>query len=469
MKSCLLFVLGIWLFMTSAHAQDTAYTKNQLPEQFPSRVSDRLDAVDKKLTRHTTKLLARMKREEAKLFKKLKAIDSTKASELFKNSGATYDRLQQNLLSTAASPGRRIGNYIPYLDTLKNSLRFLGQAGLHDAKIPEALKKISGVEGRFDQAAAIQQFLRERRQYLKEQLGKFNMGKHLKKINKEVYYYSQLLKDAKQTLSDPSKLEEKAVSLLTKIPAVKDFIAKNSAFASVFGSPSPSSPDFSSISGVQTRASVQQAILAGTAASPGGGAQVIQGQLQVASKKVEELANKISFIDLSGNPERMPDFKPNTQKTKSFLQRLEYGANVQFGKVNNLLPVTSDFAFSLGYKLNDKSIIGIGTSYKMGLGNGWNSIRFSTQGYGLRSYIDWQIKGRWWLSGGYEQNYLSSINDLPNTRSLKQWQESGLLGLTSKYSLGKKKKGYVQLLFDFLSYQNIPQSQPLLVRTGISF
>lgn len=469
MKSCLIFVLGIWLFTTSARAQDSGYLQSPLPDQFSSRVSDRISAIDKKLVRQTAKLLTKMKKEEAKLFRKMKAVDSTKASALFNNSKATYDQLQQKLVSATSSTGRRIGNYIPYLDTLKNLLRFLEQAGLKDAKLSDALKKVAGVEGRFDQAAAIQQFLRERRQYLKEQLGKFNMAKHLKKINKEVYYYSQLLKDAKQTLSNPSKIEEKAMGLLTKIPAVKNFIAKNSSFASVFGTSSSSPANFASISGVQTRANVQQAIRIVTAASPGGGTQVIQPQLQAAGRKVEELANKVSFIDVSGNPEPAPDFKPNAQKTKSFLQRLEYAANVQFGKVNNLLPVSGDLALSVGYKINDKSVIGIGTSYKMGLGTGWNNIRFSTQGYGLRSYIDWQIKGRWWLSGGYEQNYLSSLNDLPAARSLQQWQESGLLGLTSKYSLGKKKKGYVQLLFDFLSYRNIPQSQPLLIRTGISF
>jgi hypothetical protein len=48
---------------------------------------------------------------------------------------------------------------------------------------------------------------------------------------------------------------------------------------------------------------------------------------------------------------------------------------------------------SVGYKLNDKSIIGIGASYKIGWGSSWKNISITNQGVGLRSFIDWQLKG----------------------------------------------------------------------------
>jgi hypothetical protein len=50
----------------------------------------------------------------------------------------------------------------------------------------------------------------------------------------------------------------------------------------------------------------------------------------------------------------MPEFKPNTQKTKSFLKRLEYGANFQTQKATNFFPAVSDLGLSLGYKFSDK-------------------------------------------------------------------------------------------------------------------
>ncbi|MBL0357869.1 MAG: hypothetical protein IPP72_13720 [Chitinophagaceae bacterium] len=73
-------------------------------------------------------------------------------------------------------------------------------------------------------------------------------------------------------------------------------------------------------------------------------------------------------------------------------------------KATSYFPVTSDIAVSVGYKLNDKSVIGIGASFKLGFGRGWDNIKLSSQGLGLRSFIDWKLKGSFYISGGYEQN-----------------------------------------------------------------
>ena len=52
----------------------------------------------------------------------------------------------------------------------------------------------------------------------------------------------------------------------------------------------------------------------------------------------------------------MQNFKPNTQKSKSFLKRLEFGMNIQSVKSNLMLPTTSDIALTIGYKLNPQYI-----------------------------------------------------------------------------------------------------------------
>jgi hypothetical protein len=51
------------------------------------------------------------------------------------------------------------------------------------------------------------------------------------------------------------------------------------------------------------------------------------------------------------------------------------------------------------------------------------------------------------------------------------WQESGLLGISKIISVKSKlfKKTKVQLLWDFLSYQQLPRSQPLKFRVGYNF
>ena len=130
---------------------------------------------------------------------------------------------------------------------------------------------------------------------------------------------------------------------------------------------------------------------------------------------------------------------------------MEYGGNVQSERARMMFPVTSDIGLSVGYKLNDKSVVGVGVSYKLGLGTGWNNIRFSNEGAGIRSFIDYKIKRSLFISGGYEQNYRTVFYSLDQLRGLNGWQSSGLVGLSKKYNVSKKLKGNVQLLWDFLS------------------
>ena len=162
----------------------------------------------------------------------------------------------------------------------------------------------------------------------------------------------------------------------------------------------------------------------------------------------------------------MPDFKPNNERTKSFFKRLEFGTNIQTQKAQYYFPATSDIGLSVGYKLNNKSIIGIGASYKLGLGSGWNHISFSHQGVGLRSFMEWKLKGSFYVSGGYEQNYRAAFNSVAQLKDLSAWQQSALLGVSKKYKISKKFKGNMQLLYDFLHTQQVPRTQPVLFRLG---
>src|SRR5262249_46220880 len=143
----------------------------------------------------------------------------------------------------------------------------------------------------------------------------------------------------------------------------------------------------------------------------------------------------------------MPDFKPDQQRIRSFFQRLEYGFNIQSQPGQSFLPAISDIALTLGYKLSDNKRFGIGASYKIGWGNGFKDMHISSEGIGLRSYVDVKAKGSIWLSGGFEYNYLSSfrsVQDLHN--NIDAWQRSALVGLSRKYKVGKKE-GNMQLLY----------------------
>jgi uncharacterized coiled-coil protein SlyX len=197
----------------------------------------------------------------------------------------------------------------------------------------------------------------------------------------------------------------------------------------------------------------------------------LQQNINSVQDQIAQLRNKLNNITGSSSDLDMPDFKYNSQKTKSFLKRIEIGTVFQTLKADRFFPTTSDFSVSAGYKLNDKSIIGIGVSHKLGWGSGWNNIKISHQGVGLRSFADLKLKGSFWVSGGYEMNFRQEIRNIIQLRDQSAWQASGLVGLSKIISVKSKmlKKTKAQLLWDFLSYEQRPQTPALLFRIGYNF
>jgi hypothetical protein len=209
---------------------------------------------------------------------------------------------------------------------------------------------------------------------------------------------------------------------------------------------------------------MQQNVGAGGAAA----LQQVRDNVQGAQNQLQQLKNKVRELGGGNSDVEMPDFKPNNQRTKSFLQRLQLGGNIQFAKPNGIVPTTGDFAMTVAYKLNDKSSIGIGGSYKLGIGS-LKRIRFTHEGIGLRSFADLKLKGQFYITGGYELNHFARFTQIASINNFDYWQSSGLAGLSRKYKIGKKRCGNFQVLYDFLHKQHTPHSQPLIIRTGFTF
>jgi hypothetical protein len=464
----ILIWLACILLPSFPEAQDSL---PRLPEEYFSRTSSRINALEDKLDKHSAKVLARIQKEDVKIWRKLSRIDSLKAKEFLAATQRQYQALQEQL----KTPGSFTG-YIPFLDTLKTSVAYLGaNSGMQNPALPaqvdEALKKIQGLERELQQAESIKAFIAERKQYVKTHLDGLGFTKELQKLNKQAYYYAAQVREYKELLKDPSKMERKALELLSKTKAFQDFMKKNSQLASLFRLPG-SEPSTASLQGLQTRAQVN-ALIQERIGSGGSNAEaVLRENIQSAQAQLSQLKDRAAALGQgsigSAGDGELPDFKPNSQKTKSFRQRLELGTNLQTQKGNHYFPITSDVGLSLGYKINDKSIIGLGASYKLGLGTGWNHIAVSHQGMGLRSFIDLKLKGSLYASGGYEQNYRSEFRSFDVLKDYSAWQSSGLIGLSKKYQVSKKFKGDMKLLWDFLSYRQVPRTQAVLFRIGYS-
>src|SRR5699024_5639958 len=206
----------------------------------------------------------------------------------------------------------------------------------------------------------------------------------------------------------------------------------------------------------------------------------IQQQMARARQKLKDLKDKLSgggraasFTKASaGNP----NFKPKTLKSRTFFQRLEFGGNIQFSKPARVasfsginFPTTSDIAGQVAYKFSEKGSAGIGAAFKLGWGSNIRKIHFTAQGFGLRSFIDYKLKGTLYVNGGLEMNYNKTIPRIVELEGLNGWTTSALLGIEKKYRITDKLKGNMMLLFDFLYKQHIPQTQPLVFRVGYHF
>ncbi len=434
--------------------------------KYLNTIGEKFSKCERKIIERSKKALENFIAQEKNIQQKLLPIDSAASAATFTNSFEKYLLFQKQLENKANQiKGKGLGAYIPYLDTIKTSLNFLNSEDLPlKGEINVALEKVDDLKNRFSQIHKLQEFIRERKEYLTGQLQKFNLTKDLKKLNKEIFYYTQAIKSYKDVLSDPKKIEQQALNILKGVPQFQEFLRRNSQLAAFFGGSQLLNTQ-SSLVGLQTRVGVQQMITRNyTSASP---ASFVQQQMQNAAIQSTDVRDKPAFPDAFGGTVDVPDFKPNMQKTKSFTQRLEYGTNIQFGNTNHFLPTTADIALSVGYKLNDEGSVGIGSSYKLGLGKGIENIRFSHQGTSIRSYVDWKMKGSIYLSGGYEKLYLPTLESVSS--QFDTWQNSGLLGLSKKYKISSKMKGSIQLLYDFLSTNSLPKRQPIVFRTGWNF
>jgi hypothetical protein len=128
---------------------------------------------------------------------------------------------------------------------------------------------------------------------------------------------------------------------------------------------------------------------------------------------------------------------------------------------------------SLGYKMNPRSVIGVGIAYKFALGESWKDVEWTHEGVGLRSFLDWRISSagskllqNFWITGGFEMNYWKRIANNATWKDLA-WQQSGLIGLTKTIKL-KKKEGKMQILYEFINPQQA-NAIPIYFRISQNF
>jgi hypothetical protein len=479
-----LFVFCLAVFLPTKYSisgDTTINTSLQNSKQVALLVSktnkktEHLNQVINKKTKHYLKAFYKT---EQKLKRAVLQFDSGAINTIF-----SYDpTLQMQQFSNrvlnvdSAKLGRVVNGYYPNVDSLECLFKFFGNNAENSLNsYTGTLKNLKIIESKIASADHLQQVLEQRKEQIKRYLtGKTRLPKSIRNIYRQysenVFYYGQEIKQIKETFNDPEKLLISALAVVNKIPAFTDFIKRNSFLSNFLGG---TSQDFANSGITAVTGMVSRAQLLQTVNNLNGSNNILQSIVQ------QTASNQPGQIDInlpdqlrgSDNTEVIPNYEPNTERTKSFSKRLEYGTNIQTKRSTNYFPTTTDLALSIGYKLNAKSIIGLGASYKLGLGQNFNNVKLTSEGIGLRSFLDYKIKKTFFITGGWEYNYQLPIVGLNSIEFQNGWAASGLVGLTKEIKFNTKffKRSKVQLLWDFLGKYQTPQRQQIVFRAGYTF
>jgi hypothetical protein len=491
------------LVLTISHAQSVDSVTSKV-FSFPSRLLGRLQKktadLNNQLTQQTEAYLKKMARREATMQKKLAGVDSNAAKSLFAGSAAQYAALQQKMRTDTGHAGQSFsGAYPAYLDSLQGSVAFLkqnpqlvnGSSASQINQLQGAGSQLQAFQAKMGIADQAKAYLQQRKQLIAQYLAQHSnlqglLGSSYAGMNQDVYYYSQQIRQYEEMWSSPDKLEQQALLLLNRFPAFQTFMKNNSMLGGLFNLPGNyGTPQ--AVAGLQSKdqvaalvkqqvgvtnvAGAAQSAASGGGGSGGAGMDALQSNLQSAQSQLDTYKSKLSALGAGNGNMDMPDFKPNDQKTKTFWKRIQYGVNFQTSRNNYYFPTVTDFGLSLAYKLGNGNLIGVGASYKLGWGNGIQHIAFSNEGVGLRSFLQIKIKGTFSAAGGLEYNYTTPFASFQELKQIQDWTKSGLIGVIKTVSTKNRvfKSTSLSLLWDFLSYQQVPQTQPFVFRIGYAF
>lgn len=478
LTAILLLILFPLVSFCQEDKTDTALNKYAASTKFIEKIAASQEALTNTITQQNRSILSKLQKKEERLAQKISKLDSVGGSKLAGDINHTYTDLEKKLFDPAGNKNTGLGGeYIPRMDSLKTMLRFIQPLSGNKEKFDKAIGDVDDLKTRFTQTEMIERFISERSASLDKLLANYThlpagITRSVTGYYKQVFYYKQRLASWKESVNSPEKIEEEALVLLNKIPAFKAFWQQQSDLAKLFPVPANYGSPMA-LTGLQTRTQVQGLLSSQLGLAAGNNAtasQYISQQLSRARSALQEVKNKATTYLNAGQAGDVntTGFKPNNQKTKPFLKRLEYGFDIQNAPGNYLLPLTSDIAAMIGYKWTDKLVTGIGISYKVGWGKPVKNIHVTNEGIGLRSYLDIKLIKSTFITGGFEYNHMQQFKKYAELYNISTWQKSGLIGVSRKYKVANKT-GKIQVLWDFLSYHQVPKTSPVKFRVGYIF
>lgn len=439
---------------------------SQLPGKYLNSVQNKTKRVENLVARSGLKALRKMEKLENELKTKLQKADPSRVESLWSISTNRASNMKDKLLSKSKERVSRGGYLDNYTDTLQSILDFLDNQRLKGIissnELEKAKQNLLNVKDQLNISSQIQEQIRERKQQLSKELAGIANCRHiLSDMNRQAVYYTQRLNEYRDILYDPSKAEKKAMELLRKNKMFQTFMQKNSMLSGLFNINMSEDPT-QALQNLQGRSVVEQQIQQSIGSDPSA-QQTVSQQMDQSVSVIDQAKQKVSSG--AGSVDDMPDFQPNPLKTKRFLQRLEYGGNVQSQRSTTLLPTMTDIALEVAYKFSPKTQAGFGLVYKVGWGKSLSHITLTTEGIGFRSFANYRLKGRLHATAGIEYNKFMRINSMTELKKWTGWSRSSLAGIKVMVS----DKAGMLLLYDFEAQRSIPQTNSLKIRYHYKF
>lgn len=472
-------ILVIVTFYTSniCFSQRDSTSLENIPLKFITNSSKKIQNYSNAVSSKTDKTLSKLIKWENKIKSILERTNPKVAASLFNENHISFQQIKQRVNSGLDFANKVPAQYNQYKDEFTTKIKYIyTQKDELDVKFNNEISTAKRATDSLEKVSLklnnVEELIKERRKELITELLHTGNLKFLKKINKEVFYYNEKITTLKASFNDVSKFDQTVLEMMNKIPACKTFLMKNSEQAGLFGmsnfsinEPLGVGVSIPIINGLSTRAGLQGFINSNVPNIQNVNlGNLLKSKITAPNNDISNFLNKKKVDNLG-----LPEFKVNSQKSKSFWKRIEISTDVQFKRTTSSLPNTTDIGLNIGYKLNDKSTTGLGIGYKLGMGTGLDKIKFTSEGVGLRSFIKWKLSKGFDIQGGLELEYYSHFSKIQQLSVYDNWNKLGLIGISKNYKINKKLKGSFKLFCNVFYKENPTQNQPFIFRTGYSF
>ncbi|MBW8684774.1 hypothetical protein [Chitinophaga rhizophila] len=361
-------------------------------------------------------------------------------------------------LSTATQLPAR---YFGYLDTLQGTIKYIvQQTNSTSQSYTQAKAAITSMQREVsvtEQTTAIIEAGNRELAAVLQPLGSF--AKELSLLQIDLGNYLRQIETYKTLLADPKKIEQKVITLLQHNKLFQSFMSHNSLYAGLLGLPQNYNVT-RTLEDLQTRTIVDPLLQTRIGTDP----SLAGSRMDMARSQFEDYKSRYAERQ---HADKAASDNDHQMKQMNRHNRLQTGANISFQKANMYFPATAEITAQLGYRFHKKGVTGIAINYLLGMGNGWEYITISHQGIGIRSFLDWQIKGNIYVTGGAGINRLSPFHRLRELYDWKGNQLSALAGVKKKVQLKGNKSAVTSIEYDFLAARTL--SRPLRICFGYNF